>query len=304
MKPGHRVLWTVILVLTAGMSIAMCRQTFGQFPLEPESNAQTRDAERGRRGDQGSGPKGETECAAADRTAVFHRAGGLGRKQLHTIAFSGLAFITGDFGASTFIPPGKVCDFFGFQYMRDIDAAEKGHNPMFLNRVAGNVLNVLNDEAEEDVRRPRRGAGPATGSRCPDAVAAHQGVPPGTDDRILPAGSDGSNKESVARYVGAIFARDAELSLRRAEVMAAVAASLNDEQKACLGKMKFGDFSTWPAIDERGRLKRPRGRGGSRLFNVAYMTYASEFFSWTAGREEADVYFCPSVTAPTSAGST
>ncbi|MEI6423191.1 MAG: hypothetical protein WCP55_13295 [Lentisphaerota bacterium] len=60
--------------------------------------------------------------------------------QLHTIAFSGLAFITGDFGASTFIPPGKVCDFFGFQYMRDIDAAQKGHNPMFLDRVAGNVL--------------------------------------------------------------------------------------------------------------------------------------------------------------------
>src|SRR5512138_110658 len=60
--------------------------------------------------------------------------------QLHTIAFSGLAFITGDFGASTFIPPGKVCDFFGFQYMRDIDAARKGHNPMFLNRVAANVL--------------------------------------------------------------------------------------------------------------------------------------------------------------------
>ena len=66
--------------------------------------------------------------------------------QLHTIAFNGLAFITGDFGAATFIPPGKVCDFFGFQYMRDIDAAGKGHNPMFLNRVAGNVLHVLNDD--------------------------------------------------------------------------------------------------------------------------------------------------------------
>src|SRR5690242_16631019 len=52
------------------------------------------------------------------------------KAQLHTIAFNGLAFITGDFGASTFIPPGKVCDFFGFQYMRDIDAATKGHNPM------------------------------------------------------------------------------------------------------------------------------------------------------------------------------
>src|SRR5512137_470223 len=63
--------------------------------------------------------------------------------QLHTIAFSGLAFLTGDFGASTFIPPGKVADFFGFQYMRDVDAAGKGHNPMFLDRIAGNVLGIL-----------------------------------------------------------------------------------------------------------------------------------------------------------------
>ena len=51
--------------------------------------------------------------------------------QLHTIAFNGLAFLTGEFGADTFIPPGKVCDFFGFQYMRDIDEAHKGHNPVF-----------------------------------------------------------------------------------------------------------------------------------------------------------------------------
>lgn len=70
------------------------------------------------------------------------------KAQLHTIAFNGLAFITGDFGASTFIPPGKVCDYFGFQYMRDIDAAQKGHNPMFLNRVAGNVFHVLDDKQE------------------------------------------------------------------------------------------------------------------------------------------------------------
>jgi phosphatidylethanolamine-binding protein (PEBP) family uncharacterized protein len=55
------------------------------------------------------------------------------RAQLTTIGFSGLAFITGDFGASTFLPPGKVCDYFGFQFMSDIDAAEKGHNPMFVD---------------------------------------------------------------------------------------------------------------------------------------------------------------------------
>ena len=69
--------------------------------------------------------------------------------QLHTIAFNGLAFLKGEFGASTFIPPGKVCDFFGFQYMHDINVAEKGHNPMFLDRVVGNVLTVLNDDQKQ-----------------------------------------------------------------------------------------------------------------------------------------------------------
>ena len=72
--------------------------------------------------------------------------------QLHTIAFNGLAFITGDFGADTFIPPGKVCDFFGFQYMRDIDTAGKGHNPMFLDRVAGNVLKTMKPTSESSLR--------------------------------------------------------------------------------------------------------------------------------------------------------
>jgi Spy/CpxP family protein refolding chaperone len=45
-------------------------------------------------------------------------------------------------------------------------------------------------------------------------------------------------------------------------------------------------------MDERDRPKRG-GKGRSKLFNVANMTYASEFFSWTAGSIEADTYFCP-----------
>ena len=44
--------------------------------------------------------------------------------------------------------------------------------------------------------------------------------------------------------------------------------------------------------DERDALKRPNP-GASKFFTVAYMTYASEFFSWYAGSVEADVYFCP-----------
>ncbi len=208
------------------------------------------------------------------------------RAQLHTVAFSGVAFLSGDFGAATFIPPGKVCDYFGFQYMRDIDAAEKGHNPMFLNRVAGNVLHILDDEQKQKFAELAEEQAPQLEElarmRLPLIKAFHI-----ERDRDEP----GLRKEAVVKCVGDIFERDAELSIRRAEVMAEVHASLTDDQKAYLGKMKFGDFSTWPELDERDHLKR--GRGRSKLFNVAYMTYASEFFSWTAGNIEADTYFCP-----------
>jgi Spy/CpxP family protein refolding chaperone len=111
-------------------------------------------------------------------------------------------------------------------------------------------------------------------------------------DNQIPAGSEGLNKEAVIQYVGDIFAFDAQLSLERAEAMAKVYLSLTPDQKAYLAKMKFGDFNSWPALDERDNLKN-LGRGKSKMFNVAYMTYVSEFFSWTAGSIEADTYFCP-----------
>ncbi len=209
--------------------------------------------------------------------------------QLHTIAFSGLAFITGDFGAATFIPPGKVCDFFGFQYMRDIDTAEKGHNPIFLNRVAGNVLHILNDVQrallEKSARQEAVQLQALAEMRLPLIKAFYREL-----NGDIPSGSKGLNKAAVMRYVGNILAFDAQLSYGRAQIFGQLAASFTPAQKAWLAKMKFGDFNTWPVIDVE-KYKLPRGT--EKLVNVAYMTYASEFFSWYAGSVEADAYFCP-----------
>lgn len=102
-------------------------------------------------------------------------------------------------------------------------------------------------------------------------------------------GSNELNKQAVEQYAGDIFELDAKLSLRRAEVLAEVANSLTKEQKEYLGKMKFGDFNTWPDKTELAHLDMKK----SKLYNVAYMTYASEFFSWYAGSIEADTYICP-----------
>lgn len=213
------------------------------------------------------------------------------RAQLNTIAFSGLAFLTGDFGAATFMPPGKVCDFFGFQYMRDIDASEKGHNPIFLTRIAGNVLHILNDSQRQkfaDLAAEQAPQFEQLAIKRMPLIEAFQRE----KDGKLPKGTTGLNREAVSRYVGDFYAFDAELSYRRAEVFGQIVAALTAEQKAAFAKMKFGDFSTWPEMDERDALKRPNP-GTSRFFTVAYMTYASEFFSWYAGNVEADVYFCP-----------
>jgi len=56
-----------------------------------------------RRESQGRQPAGEG--AYSIEQAISERA------QLNTIAFDGLAFLTGDFGCNTFVPPGKVAVF-------------------------------------------------------------------------------------------------------------------------------------------------------------------------------------------------
>jgi len=211
--------------------------------------------------------------------------------QLHTIAFSGLAFMTGDFGSSSFIPPGKVSDFFGFQYMRDTDAAGKGHNPMFLDRIAGNVMKLLStqqrtlfeDAACEQEPLMREIAQ----KRFPLVAAFHREL-----DDSPPFGTAGLSRKAVISYTADLFERDALLAWHRAKVFGAVAKSLSSQQKATLAKMKFGNFYTWPEID-REEVRSQRPRGVSKLVSVGYMTLASEFFSWYAGSIEADTYFCP-----------
>ena len=64
--------------------------------------------------------------------------------QLTTLAFDGLGMMTGNLDAQSFFPPGKVADYAGFQFLRDNDPDNMGHNTDFLTRVANNVIYILN----------------------------------------------------------------------------------------------------------------------------------------------------------------
>lgn len=206
--------------------------------------------------------------------------------QLSTYAFSGLAFLTGTFGADTFLPPGKVADYFGFQYLRDIDAQEAGHNNKFLGQIANNVLAVFDAKQRAQLTALAAQQEPLynqyADKRLPVILAFRTSL-----EGKAPAGTVLSEKAAQAALAD-LWALDGRICAERATVYGQLAASLSDAQKAALGKLKFGDSATWPDQPEPSER---RGLGHNQ--DVLFMTYASEFFSWYAGSETADVYFCP-----------
>lgn len=209
--------------------------------------------------------------------------------QLMTIAFSGLAFITGSSGGDSFFPPGKVADFFGFQYMRDIDVAGYGHNTQFLTRAANNVLKTLNttqkaklvalakDQASIYVRFAY--------NRFPLMDAFRRNL----NTITIPVSATALSRERATVYCANLYKLDADLSYNRAIMMGEIVQSLTTDQKSYLANMTFNNFNTWPNVPEDSVLKKSM----TNTEFVAVMTYASEFFSWYKGGLNADIYFCP-----------
>ena len=211
------------------------------------------------------------------------------RAQLNTIAFDGLAFLTGGFNCDTFLPPGKISDFFGFQNMRDVDGAAMGHNTDFLTRIANNVLSILNDEQKAQLVELGKTQAPQIENlalkRLPLIQAFCRNL-----SGDFPAGSQGLSREAVMKYTSGIFELSGELAFQRAEVYGKIVSSLTEVQKAKFAKLKSGDSRTWPDVAETEAFDK---RTVSHPVHVAMMTYASEFFSWYAGSVESDTYFCP-----------
>jgi len=207
--------------------------------------------------------------------------------QQATIAFDALAFLTGQACSDTFLPPGKVADYAGFQYLRDNDATEMGHNTDFVTRAADNVLSILNDDQLAQFVALSKTEAPLSSQyeymRFPLMKAFRAQL-----DGSIPSGSSGLDKTAVMAYSAKLYDVDASISLGRAKTYASVIRSLNQTQRAYLDKMASGGMKTWPVADASAALRKS-GQDNS----VAIRTYASEMFGWYAGDVESDVYFCP-----------
>ncbi|MFN8242959.1 MAG: hypothetical protein U0X40_02790 [Ferruginibacter sp.] len=209
------------------------------------------------------------------------------RAQLHTIAFDGLAWLTGSFGADCFFPPGKVADYFGFQYMRDNDKNSMGHNTDFLTRIANNVISLLNtDQLNQLVALAKEQENLYTDfaqKRMVLIKAFRQSL-----EGTMPAGRKTLSRQAVINYCSTLYGIDGELSFNRARVMGVIIRSLTAEQKRAFDKLDFSNSGSWPVLEEKFDK-----RSLSHRAHVGLMTYASELFSWYKGSLTADTYFCP-----------
>jgi hypothetical protein len=259
-----------------GTESGVCETVQSQLACSPQ-----RDQNSSGQIGEGGNQTGTTGTAYNIDQAISDKAQGM------TIAFDAMAFLTGNLGADSFFPPGKVADFWGFQYLRDNDPSQMGHAGDFLTSAAMNMLNVLTvgQRAELVVlAQSQVDSIDEYGYRRFILMQAFQNLL----DGHLPAGTTGLNEEAVIAYSAELYVLDGEISYDRAELMGSLINTLSPDQKAYLDSMVGKGMLEWPDVEEPSDL-----RNLDKTVKVAVMTYAADMFSWYAGSVEADVYFCP-----------
>ena len=209
--------------------------------------------------------------------------------QRNTIAFDGLAFLTGNLGSQSFLPPGKVADYSGFQCLRDNDPTKLGHNTSFVTIIAFNVLHILTtDQINMYVARAQNQIDQINAfalKRFPLLKAFRR-----LKEGDIPDGTSGLSKEAVMAYAAELYRIDGQISYDRAKLFGTVVGSFSAEQKAKMDGLKaLNGVGNWDSS-----LSNPlEGLNLPQDVNVAVMTYASEMYAWYAGSVTSDVYFCP-----------
>ncbi len=272
-----------------GTETGVCETVQGQLACSPERGRSNDPSDKPSDGDRpdkngnqaGGGQVSENGAAYNIEQALSDRA------QRMTISFDALAFLTGNLGADSFFPPGKVADFWGFQYLRDNDPSQMGHNTYFLTKAAFNILYILTLD--------QRAALVTLAESQVDSINEYgymRFVLMDAFRRLLednfPDGTTELDLDAVMEYSAELYRLDGEISFERAQVMGGMISFLDTTQRAYLDGLAGKGMLEWPDVEEPSDL-----RNLDRDVKVAVMTYAGDMLSWYVGSAEADVYFCP-----------
>ena len=238
-----------------------------------------------------SGTIGAAQTSGTTNTPSFTMAQTLSDgAQRSTLGFDGLGMMTGNLDAQSFFPPGKVADYTGFQYLRDNDPDNMGHNTSFLTKVAYNVLYIITDSQLAQLK-----ALAATQTDQLNLYGYKRFALMQAFRRLLsgdlPVNTTGLSLTAVKQASHELYLLDGQISFDRALLYANIYSSMTSTQKAYLDAMKGKGWSSWPAITDDQVKSKTQGLSPDAA--VAVMTYAGDLFSWYAGSLTADVYFCP-----------
>ncbi|NJD59316.1 MAG: hypothetical protein C3F13_14290 [Anaerolineales bacterium] len=264
-----------------GLESGVCETVQDELACSPKRSANDTPQEPGNGGQPSSSQPDVDKEGYTIEQAISDKAQGM------TIAFDALAFLTGDLGADSFFPPGKVADFWGFQYLRDNDPSQMGHAGDFLTSAAMNMLNVLSVDqrarlvalAENQVDSINK-----YGYMRFVLMKAFQDMLEGN----LPAGATSLDVNAVNAYSAELYQLDGEISYERAQLYGQMINDFTADQQAYLDAMENKGMLDWPTVQEPSDM-----RSLDREIKVAVMTYAADMYSWYAGSIDADVYFCP-----------
>jgi hypothetical protein len=264
-----------------GAETGICETVQGQLACSPRRDpaASTPFGQSGRK--PGDTPGASTGPAYNIEQAISDKAQGM------TIALDALAFLTGNLGADSFFPPGKVADFWGFQFLRDNDPSQMGHAGDFLTSAAMNMLNTLTAEQRAELvalAKSQVSSINEYGYMRFVLMDAFRRLLEGN----LPTGATGLSEDAVKAYSARLYQLDGEISFARAQLMGSLITSMDSTQQAALESLVGEGMLDWPKVEEPSDM-----RGLDRDVKVAVMTYAADMFSWYAGSVDADVYFCP-----------
>ncbi|MGD0090609.1 MAG: PKD domain-containing protein [Planctomycetota bacterium] len=214
--------------------------------------------------------------------------------QRSTLAFDGLAMMTGNLEAQSFFPPGKVADYTGFQYLRDNDPDNMGHNTSFLTRVAENVIYILTDAQLAQLAAlavAQQDQFNLYGYKRFALMKAFRRLLDGD----IPSGSTGLDLAAVKKASNELYLIDGQISFDRALLYANIYNSMNSTQTKYLAAMKGKGWKSWPDTSTTAyqAVIQPKMKSLPQGSAVLVMTYAGDLFSWHAGSVNADVYFCP-----------
>ncbi len=264
-----------------GTETGVCETVQGPLACSPKRDAAGDGQTVDNGNQQGGGQTDQNGSAYNIEQAISDKAQGM------TISYDALAYMTGDLGADSFFPPGKVADFWGFQYLRDNDPSEMGHAGDFLTSAAMNTLNTLTESQRAELVALAQSQVTSIneyGYKRFVFMSAFRRLM----NNDLPAGTTGLSEDAVKAYSAELYKLDGQISFDRAQLMGKLINEMDTTQLAYLDGMVGKGMLEWPVVEEPADVK-----GLDRDVKVAVMTYAADMFAWYAGSVEADVYFCP-----------